>query len=115
MTTIEGKGIFIYGDEPSKSVPVIWRLTDGRRLSDTEPWRAEIICKKLPHDTLDVDIFDAHNEDFIFKLKTDDDSVFVCGIYEIDHLLDAYPTLYFEICSREQRMGKFSTVYPSNT
>ena len=115
MTTTESKGVFVYGDEPGQSFPVTWRLTEGRRLSNTEPWRAEIVCTKLIHYTLDVDIFEAHNQDFIFKLKTDDGSVFVCGIYEIDHMLDAYPTLYFEICSREQMMGKFSTVYPLDT
>jgi hypothetical protein len=114
MITTEGKGFFIYGDEPDKSFPVTWRLTAGKMLSNEETWRAEIIGKRI-RPALDVDIFKAHDQDFIFKLKTDDGSVFPCGIYDLDHIMDSYSTLYFEICSREQRMGKFSTVYPSNT
>ena len=115
MTATEGKGILIYGDDSSKSIPVFWKLTAGKMLSNEEPWRATVVCKGLAHDTPDVDVLNAHDEDFVFKLKTEDGSVFICGTYDIDHMLDAYPTLYFEICSREQRMGKFTYTYPPHT
>lgn len=115
MTKTEDRGFFIYGRKSKQVIPVTWRLTAGETLSYTKPWRAEVTGKPTSSQReVDMDILDAHDRDFEFKLKTEDGSIFPCGIYDIDHLTDAYPTiLYFEICSPEQKMGKFLTVYPA--
>lgn len=113
MAKTEGTGFFVYGRRSKDVILVTWRLTAGEELSNEKPWRAEVTGKPTSSQReVDVDILDAHDQDFAFKLKTEDGAGFPCGIYDVDHIVDAYPTLYFEICSPEQKMSKFLTVYP---
>jgi hypothetical protein len=109
MAEIKGTGIFIYGDRPNNTLPVTWRLTFGRMLSNEESWRAEVTGRPTPsQQKSNTNLFTALARNFIFKLKTEDGSVFPCGIFNLDYFADAYPsTWYFEICSRDQNMVKY--------
>jgi hypothetical protein len=105
----KGTGVFIYGDGPNDTIPVTWRITAGRVLSNEESWQAEVTGRPTKsQQKSDTNIFTALERNFIFKLETEDGSVFPCGICNLDYFADGYPsTWYFEICSRDQKSVKY--------
>ncbi len=106
MAKTKGTGTFIYGDGLNDSVPVTWRLTAGKMLSNEDSWQAEVTTIRSSSETTATDVLEALLREFIFKLKTDDGSVYLCGIYDLGHLSDSYSTSHFEICSRDQNMAQ---------
>jgi hypothetical protein len=97
----KGTGIFFYSDKPTDSVSVTWRLNYGEKLSNKGSWRAEIIIKNFGPG--EVYIMDALMDKTVCKLMTAEGAVFPCKIYDIDHIIDGYPTIYFEVCSLDQQ------------
>lgn len=105
MGKTEGTGIFIYGNETKDTASVTWRLKVGNKLSDDESWRVVIkITDSKPSQS--ADILKALQQEFIFKLKIEDNSVFSCGLYDLEEFVTYYPDLYIVICSRDQNMVK---------
>lgn len=129
MSQTEGKGIFIYGNNPKNIIPITWKLSAGKMLSNESSWRA-IITLKFPSDPkksntisgtkikvyhplnpqrerqVVSDILKAIDQDFIFKLRIEDDLEYPCGIFSIEDFLD-YPVggIYIlEICSRDHQL-----------
>lgn len=105
MSKIEGKAIFVYGNKPQDSTSVTWRLKEGNKLSNDETWRATIKIANS-RSSQSADILKALQQEFIFKLKTEDGSIFPCGIYDLEEFITYYPDLYLVICSRDQNMAK---------
>ena len=100
----EGTGIFFYGDKPTNSVSVTWRLSYGEKLSNKGSWRAEIIIEDFGRG--EVYIMDALMDKTVCKLITAGGAVFPCRIYDIDYVIDGYPTIYFEVCSLDHQGAK---------
>lgn len=108
MSKTEGKGVLIYGDRLKDSVPVTWKLRYGKELSNEESWRAGVtvdIRDDPKRRGVDADILLALKRQFIFKLQTEDGSVYPCGIYSLDDFSEYGAGIYpFIICSRDQPM-----------
>ncbi len=103
------QGVLIYGDAPKDSVPVTWELTYGKGVSNEGSWRAAVTIDARNDRTywdVDTDILLALSQKYIFKLRTEDGSVFPCGIYSIDGLIEYRPPGFHAliICSRDQPM-----------
>jgi hypothetical protein len=101
-------GIFIYGDGPKDAVPVIWKLSYGRELSNNEPWRAGVLVdvrgEPIYRDAGPQILF-ALDRQYVFKLQTEDGSIFPCRIYDLDDFYAYGGLIYgFVICSRDQPM-----------
>ncbi len=107
MSDIE-RGVFIYGDGSEDSVPIRWKLTEGKALSNNESWLAgvEIDVRGDPnYRGVGTRILGALMQRYVFRLQTVDGSEFPCGIYDLDDFnADAADLHYFVICSRDQPM-----------
>ncbi len=110
MRETKNKGIFIFGNRPEDTIPVIWELYYGNELSNKNSWRAGITIDVRNDPVLweiGVDIMLALKRKFNFKLQIENGSIFPCGIYSIEGLLDGYGPpglLGLVICSRDQPM-----------
>ncbi len=109
MMNIKGeRGIFIYGDGPEDFVPVKWKLSYGRELSNNESWRAGVFID-VRGDPMNQragpQILLALKQRYVFKLQTEDGSRYECGIYDLDDFSGYGADMHgFVICSRDQPM-----------
>lgn len=100
----EGIGVFCCGDGPADSASAKWHLSHGTKLSEEEPWRAEIVLKDFEPGA--VRILTALEQETICRLKTADGAVFRCRVFDIEYIADSDRSPYFEVCSLDQQGAK---------